>query len=36
MRLDVTLDRVSIEYVFIGIITELEICRIYEAVLLII
>jgi hypothetical protein len=35
-RLDVTLDRVSIGYVFVGIVIELEIGHIYEAVLLII
>jgi hypothetical protein len=34
--LDVTLYRVLIRYVFIEIIIELEICRIYESVLLII
>jgi hypothetical protein len=36
MRLDITLDRVPIRYVFLGIVTELKIDRIYEAVLLII
>jgi hypothetical protein len=36
MRLDVTVDRVSIGYVFIAIITESETYRIYESVLLII
>jgi hypothetical protein len=36
MRLDVTLARVPIGYAFIGIVTESKICRIYDAVLLII
>jgi hypothetical protein len=36
MRLDVTLDRVPIGYVFVGIITESKTYRIYEAVLVII
>jgi hypothetical protein len=36
MRLDVILARVPIGYIFIVIVTESEICRIYEAVLLII
>jgi hypothetical protein len=31
-----THDRVPIEYVFVRIVTELETCRIYEVVLLII
>jgi hypothetical protein len=30
MRLDVTLDRVSIRYVFVGIVTESKTGRIYE------
>jgi hypothetical protein len=33
---DVTLARVPIGYTFVGIVTELEICHIYEVVLLII
>jgi hypothetical protein len=32
----VTLDRVPIGYVFVGIVTESETCRIYEVILLII
>jgi hypothetical protein len=36
MRFNVTLYRVIIRYVFIGIVIESEICRIYESVLLII
>jgi hypothetical protein len=36
MRLDVTLDRIPIRYVYVGIVTELKIVRIDEAVLLII
>jgi hypothetical protein len=34
--MNVTLDKVSIGYVFVGIVTESETCCIYEAVLLII
>jgi hypothetical protein len=36
MRLDVTLDRVQIEYVFVGIVAQSKTCHIYEVVLLII
>jgi hypothetical protein len=36
MRLEITIDRVPIGYVFVGIVTESKICCIYEAVLLII
>jgi hypothetical protein len=36
MKLDVTLDRVPIRYIFVGIVTESETGRIYEAVVLII
>jgi hypothetical protein len=36
MMLDVTLDRVSIGYVFIWIVTESKTCHIYEVILLII
>jgi hypothetical protein len=36
MRLDATLIRILIRYVFVGIITESEIYRVYETVLLII
>jgi hypothetical protein len=36
MRLDLTLDRVSIGYIFVRIVTESETGRIYEAVLLVI
>jgi hypothetical protein len=35
-HLDVTLYRVLIGYVFVGIVTESKACRIYETVLLII
>jgi hypothetical protein len=35
-HMNVTLDKVSIGYVFVGIVTESETCCIYEAVLLII
>jgi hypothetical protein len=36
MRLDVTLDRVPIEYIFVGIVIESKTYGIYEVVLLII
>jgi hypothetical protein len=36
MRLDATIISVLIGYVFVGIVTELENCRIYEVILLII
>jgi hypothetical protein len=36
MRFDVILDRVMIRYIFIGIVTESKIGRIYEVVFLII
>jgi hypothetical protein len=34
MSLDVTLDIVSIGYVFVEIVTESEICHVYKTVLL--
>jgi hypothetical protein len=36
MRLDLTLARILIRYTFIEIVTESKVCRIYEAILLII
>jgi hypothetical protein len=36
MRLEITIDRVLIGYVFVAIVTESKICGTYEVVLLII